>query len=139
VRGEGGGKAKSVEASKTQLTSLMVPAGTTLVHATADIVGAENGDESTIKCVFVDAAGKTRPNTTSSATIPAHSGGMRITLPLSALVTLAAPAKIGLACKDSAGRSQASSRRASRARGARKLGARAAEPDFDAMAGQMDY
>ncbi len=96
--------AQPVGAGKTELASLMIPAGTTIVNGRATVTqrGTATSDQ-TIKCVFVDAHGNTIPNTTSTATIPAGSAGLHLTIPLTALVTLAAPAKVGTACKESGG------------------------------------
>ena len=126
-----------VGASKTELTSLMVPAGSTPVTSTVDVIAG--AVESTIKCVFVDGAGKTIAGTTSALTIPAGSAGMRTTMPLSALVTLAEPGKIGVACKNSAAGASASTR----TRGAGGAGARAAQgftgKQFNQISAQMGF
>lgn len=128
-------KPVSVGSTKKELTSLTLPAGATLLQATADIVQGNSDGDSTIKCVFVDAAGKTIADTTSAVTLPAGSSGMRTTLPLSAVVTLAEPGKVGLACKETAVRAQAGSS----TRAARSAGARAAGRDFNRISGQMGY
>lgn len=84
---------------------------------------AANVDQ-TVKCVFVDAAGKTIPNTQSATTIPAGSK-LRVTMPMSALVTLAEPTKVALACKDVTSHAAASSTGASAARAADRRDGRA--------------
>jgi hypothetical protein len=132
-------KTQSVGASKTELTNLMVPAGTTPVRALVDIVQKDAAIvDQTIKCVFVDAAGKTIAGSESAATIPAGSEGMRVTVPMSALVTLSEPTKVGTACKNvtspatsNGARARATTRRAGKAR--------AAAPDVADMHSQMDY
>lgn len=102
-------KSVRVGAAKTQVASLLMPAGTHLLTATVDIVqNADTGADSVIKCVFVDAAGKTIADTTSTATIPARSEGARTTMPLTALLTLTEPTEVGLACKDTAAAAQGS-------------------------------
>ncbi len=120
--------AQPVGAGKTDLTSLMLPTGTQVVNGRVTVTqrGTAAGDQ-TIKCVFVDADGSTIPNTTSTATIPAGSAGLHLTIPLTALVTLAAPGKVGLACKQSGGAA------------AGTKSAHAARPSIDRMAAQMDY
>lgn len=120
--------AQAVGAAKTELTSLMVPAGTEIVNGKVTVTqrGTAAGNQ-TIKCVFVDADGNTIPNTTSTATIPAGSTGLHITIPLSALVTLAAPGKIGLDCK------------ASGAAASGTRSAHAAQSLATQFNGQMDY
>lgn len=132
--GSASGKAMKVGATKEQLTSLMVPAGATLLTGNVDVVQkADKSVETTIKCVFVDAAGKTIPNTTSTATIPANAGGTRLTVPLSSLVTLAEPAEVGVACKGTSPAGQDS--------GARGAGARSAQlgPPEDQMRAGVDF
>jgi hypothetical protein len=121
-------RAVPVGASKEELTSLMVPAGTQIVNGKVTVtqLGTAVGDQ-TIKCTFVDADGNTIPNTTSTETIPAGSAGLHLTIPLSALVTLAAPGRIGLDCKESG----------AAAGGARN--AHTAQPLASDFNGQMDY
>jgi hypothetical protein len=120
--------AQPVGASKEELTSLMVPAGAEIVNGKVTVTqrGTAAADQ-TIKCVFVDADGNTIPDTTSTATIPAGSTGLHVTIPLSALVTLAAPGKVGLDCKESGA-----------AAGGTKS-AHAAQPSFSDFAGQMSF
>ncbi len=130
-------KAMPVGATKRELTSLAMPAGTNLITATVDVIqGAEASVDKTIKCVFVDAAGKTIANTTSAATIPAGASGTRLTIPVSSLVTLAEPGEVGLACKSTLAGGQSGN--ATRAASRRGQGARAALPRPEDMAGAMN-
>jgi hypothetical protein len=81
-------KAMPLRQAKGDIAGAMLPAGSYLVNATAVI--SDRGSLSvtqTVKCVLVGPDGQAIPGTTATATIPAHSPGTRLTLPITAVVS----------------------------------------------------
>lgn len=88
---------------KVSLASIELPAGTSIITATAKIaMSGESSVAHTIKCALTGPDGKTIPGTTSQATVPANSPNERITIPINALLSDMPAGKVAGVCKDSA-------------------------------------
>ena len=90
--------------SKKVDARLKLPGGNELITGTATITeGAEQvAVDQIITCVLLNPNGKTIPNTTTYATLPANTSGEDLTIPISAALTNMPPGYISVACKDSA-------------------------------------
>ena len=93
------GAAKKVGHTKVTLTEAMLPGGTYMVNARAQIIQRHASRVAQlVKCALAGPDGKTIADTTSQATVPAGAGA-RITMPISALLSNMPAGKVSTVCK----------------------------------------
>jgi hypothetical protein len=115
------GAAKQIGRTKETLTEAMLPGGTYMINATAQITQTQASPVAQlVKCALAGPDGKTIANTTSQATMPAGASG-RITMPINALLRHMAPGTISTVCKASPVNSPAAAMTGGRARAAKRL------------------
>jgi hypothetical protein len=108
--------AKKVGRTRSTLTEAMLPGGTYMINARAQIIQAQPSRVAQlIKCALAGPEGKTIANTTSQATVPAGAQG-RITMPISALLRNMPRGNISTVCKTSPVNSPGDDTSAGRAR-----------------------